>query len=217
MARKPIDLHPGAIAPAVRGLWHAAAEKLDEAHAGIKQMEAARDRIAYENGWIRFVESLEEFWARFFDEGKRSFGPFQPWAGIIDAQRKADELLNYLVQSRHQSQHGRISLKWTEPKLHIAPGFSGHIQNLKVFKDGTFEIGAIPTPGSSVEATVTYNPGDAELPEIHNAKWKQTFASPKIHAGQPIADSTPLTAARLALVYYTAVLQHAFEKFGRTR
>ena len=215
MTRKQIDLHPDAIAPVVRGLWHAAAEKLDEAQAGTKQMETARDRIAYENGWVRFVESLEEFWVRFFDEGKSNFGPFQPWAGTIDAQRKADELLNYLVQSRHQTQHGRISLKWTEPKLHIAPGFNGHIQNLRIFPDGTFEIGATPTPGSSVEAAVTYNPGDAELPEIYNAKWKQVFAPPKSHAGQPIADSTPLTAARLALAHYTAVLEQAFAKFGK--
>lgn len=213
MNRKPIELHPGAIAPAIRGLWHAAAEKLDEGQLGIDQMAVARDRVAYENGWIRFVDSMEEFWGRFFDEGKKRFTSFQPWAGAIDSKRKSDDLLNYLVQARHQSQHGRIALNWTEGKLHIAPGFSGHVQNVKVFSDGTFEIGATPLAGSLVEAKITHHPGDAELPTIHNARWNQTFAAPTAHDGKPLIDSKPLSVARLAVAYYTAVLKKAFEKF----
>ena len=95
-----VELQPGAIAPVERGLWHAAREKLREAAAGIKQIEDAKNRVEYENGWTRLVDSLEEFWTRFFDEGKSTFSSFPPWAGAIDAKRKEDQLLTYLVSVR---------------------------------------------------------------------------------------------------------------------
>lgn len=54
-------------------------------------MEDAKDRIQYEGGWTRLVDSLEEFWTRFFDEGKNTFSAFQPWAGAIAANSEQGE------------------------------------------------------------------------------------------------------------------------------
>ena len=54
-------------------------------------MEDAKDRIQYEGGWTRLVDSLEEFWTRFFDDGKNTFSAFQPWAGAIVANSEQGE------------------------------------------------------------------------------------------------------------------------------
>ena len=213
MTRKPIDLHPGAIAPVLRGLWHSAAEKLDEAQRGIEQMAAASDRIAFENGWTTFVDSLQEFWARFFDEGKARFSAFQPWAGAIDATRKNDDLLNYLIQSRHQSQHGRIVLKWSEGRLYLAPGFNGVIKSAQVFADGTYQMEATPTSGSIAEACITHDPGSAKLPTIINRKWNQDFAPPTVHRGEPIPNKSPIAVAHMAMSFYANVLRLALDRF----
>lgn len=98
MTRKQIQPVSGAIAPKSRALWSSAFEKIQEAESAINQMRSAHDRIEYEAGRTRFVDSLEEFWARFFDEGKANFTNFQPWAGAIVAQRSSEELLSYLAK-----------------------------------------------------------------------------------------------------------------------
>ncbi|MCV2367023.1 hypothetical protein [Roseateles oligotrophus] len=213
MARKQIQFLAGAIAPAPRSLWSSAQEKLHEAGVAIEQMQQAHDRIQFEAGWSRFVDSIEEFWARFFDEGKSTFSNFQPWAGALDARRKSDDLLGYLCQARHQSQHGRIAISWTEPRLQIAPNFSGHIRGLKFFADGTFEFDASPLHHSIPEATVVFDPGAAELPIIENKRHKQKFNPPKSFEGQSLDACTPVAASLAALGFYRRALSLAFEEF----
>lgn len=73
MVRKKIELKQGSIVPVTRGVWYAAAEKLAEAKGGIKIMHKARNRIEFEHGWVTFTDSLEEFWTRFYAEGKEKF------------------------------------------------------------------------------------------------------------------------------------------------
>lgn len=214
MARKKIQLVPGAIASVPRSLWFAALEKLHEAEQAIAQMRNAHDRIEYEAGWTRFVDSLEEFWNRFFDEGKTSFPDFQPWAGAIDAQRKKDEVLTYLYQARHQSQHGRISMRWKEPRILIAPNFNGHIRGLRVFSDGSYEIDATPLHPSLPDATVAHDPGNAELPIIQNKKHNQSFNPPTTFNGQGLVEQTPVAVAQIGFEFYRDVLSRAIARFG---
>jgi hypothetical protein len=214
MTRKHIQTAKGAIAHVSRPLWFAATEKLHEADGAITQMRNAHDRINYEAGWMQFVDSLEEFWARFFDEGKTAFTSFQPWAGAIDAQRKADELLNYLYQARHQSQHGRIAMLWEEPKLLIAPNFNGHIRGFKLFPDGTYEIDATPLQPTLPDATITHDPGNAILPIIKNKKHRQTFNPPIHFKGQPLQELTPISVAQLGLDFYRDIIFQGMQKFA---
>lgn len=214
MIRRKIEIAPGTIAPTARELWSTAIEKLCEAELGLTQMLNAKNRIEFEQGWTRSVDSLEEFWTRFFDEGKNSFSNFQPWAGSFDAERKSDLLLQYLYQARHQSQHGCISLEWEEGQLKIAPGFSGHLKGLKIFSDGTFELDAVPAHPSMREATIVFSGGNARLPIINNRKYKHTFNPPKKHREVSLNNLSPTHAIRLGIDYYTNILEKAFEKFG---
>ncbi len=210
-----VEVQPGAIAPAQRGLWHAAWEKLQEAASGVKQMDDAKNRIQYENGWTRLVDSLEEFWTRFFDEGKNTFPSFQPWAGAIDAKRKGDQLLAYLYQARHQSQHGRIALEWEAGKISVGGDqFFGTVRDLKIFPDGTFQADVNKTPGSGARFQTIHDPGKARLPAIVNKKHNQTFQTPSMHLDSPIADLAPSNVGRLALSFYEDVLRQGLEKFG---
>jgi hypothetical protein len=211
-----IELQPGAIAPIERGLWHAAWEKLQEAAAGVKQMEDAKDRIQYEGGWTRLVDSLEEFWTRFFDEGKNTFSAFQPWAGAIDAKRKGDPLLAYLYQSRHQSQHGRIALEWESGTISVGGGeFFGTVRDLKIFTDGTFQADVNATPGSDARFKTLHDPGKARLPSIVNKKHNQAFQPPSAHLDRSITDLSPINVGRLGIAFYEDVLRQGFVKFGK--
>lgn len=211
-----IELQFNAIAPVARGLWHAAWEKLSEAAAGVKQMEKAKDRIEYEAGWTRLVDSLEEFWTRFFDEGKNKFPSFQPWAGAFDAKRTADPLLRYLFQARHQSQHGRIALEWEPGKVQIGGGeFFGTIKDLRISADGTFEVDVNPTVGSDAKFKVVHDPGKARLPVVANRKFRQSYNPPHSHLDKPIADASPINIGRVGVAFYDNLLHQAFEKFAK--
>ena len=211
-----VELKSGAIAPAARGLWHAAWEKLNEAASAVKQMERARDRIEYEAGWTRLVDSLEEFWTRFLDEGRSKFSAFQPWAGVIDAKRTEDPLLAYLHQARHQSQHGRIALDWEPGNLHVGGGeFFGTVKDLRIFTSGAFEADITSTVGSAAKFKVIHDPGKARLPTVFNKRYKQSFNPPEGHLDNPIAGASPINIGRLGIAFYEDVLRQAFEKFEK--
>lgn len=208
-----IGLSDGALIPTERGLWYSTFEKLKEAQSGILEMSNAQDRVSYESGWVRFVDSLEEAWSSFFEEGKTKFKKFQPWAGIKERERKLDPFLNYLIQSRHQSQHGNVCIEWDESTIIIAPNYFGHIKDLKIFPDGKFEVEASPLGNAKNVVTLNNDTGKPRLPTIENRKHKQTFKKPLVHFDKNISDFLPHEAARLAIEYYFRIYSSALEKF----
>lgn len=209
MIRKVIRMETGGIRPISRNFWGAAEEKLDEAAYAIKNMETALDRIAFEQGWCQFVDALEQFWTRFYDEGKASFTTFEPWAGYIKAKRKEDALLQYLYQARHQSQHGRFLINWEESKLLIAPRFNGHLKQIKIFADETYELDAIPIHPALPEAEIVLSPGKANLPIIENRG--QSFIPPKGTDDHPLP---PIEVAHKGIIFYKSVFSEAIAKFS---
>lgn len=210
-----IELKQGAIAPATRPLWHAAAEKLSEAAGAIALMETAPDRIQYEAGWTGFVDSIQEFWTRFVAEGTDKFKKFPPWAGKIQAYRKNDELLQYLYQSRHQSQHGILSVDWVGGgTVHVGgPDFFGTVRDLGIGHDNTYQADMEKSLGSNAPFKLVLDPGHPVLPTIYDNKHGQQFCPPQFHLGAALNTRTPLTVARLALNYYEDVLKRGLQKF----
>lgn len=214
MIRQKIEIENGAIAPVKRTLWAAAVEKLQEAQAGLQQMNTAKDRIAFEQGWIRAVDSLAVFWVRFFDEGKASFSNFQPWAGKQEVDWKKDELMMYLYQSRHISQHGRFEFEWGVGQLRIAPNFNGHIKALAIFDDGTYSINATKLPGAVAEAAVRFAGGHASLPVLKNKREQPgRYPPPTVLDGVSRRRLTPAEAVKAGIDYYTNILDVALKKF----
>lgn len=209
-----IELSKGSLIPNKRGLWYTTQEKLNEAQAGIKQMMTAEDRVNYESGWVRFVESLEEAWSSFLEEGFKNFTNFQPWAGAKKKQRKADPLLYYLIQSRHQSQHGNVRIEWEEGGIQIAPDYFGCIRDLKVYSDGSFEVEANPHGSTDNVVTLKSDSGQPKLPVIENTKYKQTYDAPVVHLGNSIVSASPHEVAAMAVAYYVKIYQAASDKFG---
>jgi hypothetical protein len=132
---------------------------------------------------------------------------------VSKKKRKKDKILQYLRQSRHQSQHGRIAMNWTEGKLHIAPNFSGHVYSYAVFADGTNTIRAVPDHPSVGEAEIVLSPGDPTLPVIENKKYGQTYPPPTEFNGTEHTVKSPIQVATNGIKFYENVLQKALDKF----
>lgn len=214
MKRKgKIKLSKDSLVPNERELWFTAFEKLNEANLGIQQMVSSKDRISYENGWIRFVDSLEEAWTSFLQEGEKAFPNFQPWSGKFIKERKSDPLLTYLYQSRHQSQHGNISLDWEHGKIRIAPKFNGHIKSLNIYSDGNYEADATTLHESADDFSLVHETGKPVLPKIINKKFNQEFEPPCNHFNKPIQNPLPHKVAELALKHYEDIFKETRIKF----
>ncbi len=208
-----LGIPPGAITPVPHTLWGSARRKLDEAAEALRAMEAARDRNECEDGWTRFVDSLEEFWHRFYQEGKEKFDEFPGWVKDRNTLIEADPLLNYLRNARHQNQHGRLSLTWNSPRLRIgSPGFNGHIGDVRIFQDGTYSVDADRTPGSLHAPVLSIEPGDPSIPPVTNRG--KLFSPPTEHLGELIGSTHPLAIGNRGWNWYNNAFCDAIEEFG---
>lgn len=104
-------------------------------------------------------------------------------------------------------------MEWQPAVLEIAPNFQGHIFGLQIFADGTYEFKSRSEDGINTEPEVIHDPGKETLPIIHNKKFNQTFNPSKSHLGNTLSNNSPQEVAKLALKYYSDILQAAFEKF----
>jgi len=210
MTLKPIKPAPGALIPTARELWGASREKLTEASFSINMMEKATDRVQYEQAWSNFVDAIQEFWVRFFDEGKKKFSNFQPWAGRNYPKR--DPLIKYLVEARNLSQHSVLHLKWEAPRLELAPGFSGHIKRIKFYPNGMQDIDSTPAHASVSDAEFVYAKSTPSLPSIIN-NHGQNILPPTSHLEKSLDDQSPVTVAKIGLNFYIDIHNKAIDIF----
>ncbi len=209
-----VTLSPSGIVPVTENIWLKPQLRLVEAAKGIKQMQTAHSQIDYLSGWTRFVDSSEEFWTNFYSSGKSASTAFQPWLGPYESLRSSDELLLYLKQARHQSQHGGNTLMWEGGHIEVGgSAFSGTIARLEISPSGQFV--ADVESGVSNGFRVIHHPPTPALPTIRNLKFKQEFLPPKEHLSHPILDHSPHAVALLALRFYEDVFRHAQEKFQK--
>lgn len=212
--RRPIIPTDGSYLPTARALWGASAEKLNEAELCALNMRNVKDRVSYESAWAQAVDCLEEFWAKFYSDGKSVSSKFEPWAGKIIKERKDDQLLQYLTQARHQNQHGNLSIAWSRGSYEIGRNFAGQISDLIIYKDGTFSAD-ISAHAKNYDPDIVKHVGGAPtLPAIHNRKFNQTFCPPVAHLGKSCLGLSPHAVILRGLAYYKKVLQDAVEKFS---
>ena len=209
-----IEIVKSAIRPRKLITFEVAMDCLTRAQECISHLEHSKDRAKYEKVWNEFVGLLERSWTTFYHDGKSLSTKFQPWAGQYDSERKNDELLNYLTQSRHIAQHAIINLNWQSGRMQLSSTEEGTVayREFKVFSDGSHEIEfESAVPGN--EPRIICDPGSALLPEIYNARRKQHFQPPTLHLGETMNSINPVEAAKLGLTYYAAVIAAGKAKF----
>jgi hypothetical protein len=208
--RGNITPEEGSVFPNQHAPWGREYDKVAEAESGITYMRRAKHRVGYEAGWTRFVDSIEEAWARFYAEGIQNHRKFRGWISKHNKTRQKDELLCYITQARHQSQHGIIALAWSPGSgISVGQGFAGAMSELKIYSDGSFEAEAQAAPSSPKPFAVYFDPGKATLPTVENKKFKQTFPPPTTHLGKSIAGIGPIEASEQTLLFYRAVFDAA--------
>ncbi len=204
----------GAIKPNKLAPFEVALKRLTLAKECVSRMAQSDNRATIDKEWNEFVGNLEGSWTAFFHDGKNLSSKFQPWAGKFDGQRKKDDLLNYLIQSRHIAQHAVIKLDWEKGKMHLRPEIDApaSFRDFKIFSDGSNEIEfKSDIPGNKPQ--VILEPGKSVLPQIYNAKYKQSILPPSIHMGQKIGSTSPIHVAKIAIGYYQRIYEEGSNLF----
>jgi len=214
MTRRPIDFEPGAIRPVPPDPWATSAHQLEVAADAIDRMDAARQRHAYEMAWSACVDALEQAWVHCYGEAQRRGGRLAPWAGRIVHERRRDPLLRYLIEARHQSQHGGVLLDWNAEQLIIGRGFAGRLYGLHIHRDRTFDADSMPVTPGAPDLAVTSRGLEPRLPTIANRRSGERFEPPRSHRGQDLAEVTPRVVAMHGLSYCQDTLRRARELSG---
>ena len=152
-----------------------------------------------------FVQDSNKFFNRLHqasDDGKS-----KAWCGRIKNQRKKDDLLQYVKQSRHVDAHGGgpLGIEQRE-RIEVKVAAGGHMSALLwepgeqvQFGDGDNGCsGRVLKPGVSPQAV--FNKG-------------KLYQRPSSHLGQPIHVSTVAEIAQLAQTYMEGTLAEARAKF----
>jgi len=209
-----IEAVKNGIRPRRLELFEVAMDCFTRAKQCISQMEVSEDTAEHEKLWNEFVGLLERAWITFCHDGNSLSSKFQPWAGQYVKERKEDELLSYLTQSRHMAQHAIINLGWQKGKMQLTSTKEGTVyyRNFKIFSDGSHEI-EFESGVQGNEPRVIHDPGNSLLPVIYNARHNETFQPPKFHLGTELNSGDPIEAATLALEYYESVFTAGMAKF----
>ncbi len=206
----------GSYFPTEHGPFGRTIEKLREAEQGIAEMKGAKDRVSYEAGWTRFIDSIEEFWTRFRSDGKALSEGFDGWVGNqqFEVTRKSDPLLRYVRRFRNQSQHAGAALGWSKASsLAMGQAFCGTISSLAVFSDGTFVADAEPAASSKMSSPVSADYGKPHLPAFYDAYNKEHIVPPDSHLQLNLGAVLPHEAAALALTFYKNCMSEAEKRF----
>ena len=208
-----ITLASGSIAPIIGDIWAQAGLRLSEAQQGLVDMRDASNQLEYQFGWTKFVDSVEAFWTNLYSVGKNNFTAFKPWIAKYEGQRSNDQLLQYLRQARHQSQHGGNPLNWDEGHVEIGgPKFSGTVSELSIWQTGDFTAQINSSSGTG-QFQLIHHPPKPALRAILNTREKREYPPPTIHLDRPVEKQSPEFAALLGLRYYEDVFRAARNTF----
>lgn len=155
-----------------------------------------------EHHWKEFIGRLTRFWNKTESalKGDPKFYK-SPHVERVKGALKSDELIRYLSQARHSDEHRHEEITGVVPGgvENVSSTGQVRVRNPKITINGV-TMDVPPPPGFTqrkVRAELRLNP-------VRNRQ--QTYEVPRLHNGQPIGDTSPVTFAELGLAFYESVL-----------
>jgi hypothetical protein len=161
-----------------------ALKELDHCREAISALRAASGSQQMHKAWVDLLTHLERCWNKV-RAARQTDSRLNGWTGIrrIEALRRQDPLLSYLVNARGANEHGIED---------IAKEIPGQIQVL------VFGGAAVMSSGGAVLTTASGE--QCKLVPVINRG--STYAVPTTHLGSPLAGADPPTLAETGLEFY---------------
>lgn len=164
----------------------------------------------FSDRWYEFLVALKNVWT-VLEQGAKTTPQSRQWYGTKAAERRGDELLQYLYEARNDDEHG------LEPVVKFAHGYTAIGVNKQGFSQSMRFDGVIGGPaGTSLKVTsldgkpvlVEQAPDRTLLASIR-PRGRPEMQPPQKHLGKELLDDAPTAVANHALDYMRQLVAEA--------
>ena len=188
-----------------------ASTRLQKAKSSLAGVKASRSYAEFSMSWTDLLTSLNSVYTILGRGARSSPQSCQWWFGMVEKERKEDQLLQYLQQARNADEHG------IEPVTDFQPGSIGigktdepmHVSSLVLGSD-SIEIMA-STPSGRRPSIIVTRP-HVRLIAVIDDRFGTQFDPPTSHLGVRITDPTPIAVAYLGIVHHEKILMEAMSR-----
>lgn len=193
---------------------HKAHSRLRIAQKAYVELQKSESYDDFSDTWYTFLTAAKNVYTSL-EQGAKDSPQCRQWFGGIKAQRRSDELLQYLFQARDDEEHG---IGFGTRKLpgsfvlgSFKPGFSQSftIKSFKYDPNLGYEVDARSNDGKPI--LFEFTPFRVALRPV-TGRGKISYDPPKNHLGKFLPDNSPLTVAKLAIAYLADLVSEAEER-----
>lgn len=170
-----------------------------------------RDAKTYQDfvgRWYLFLMSWKGVYTSL-EQGSKNSAQSRQWFGAKKAERRSDELLQYMFEARNSDEHDLEEVTALRPGgLGIGTRGFGLSKSIRI--DGTTGPGGVLriTALDGLPVGVVHHPPRPVLRAV-NARGDRVIPPPTRHKGTLLPNQEPLTVATLALAYAEALVAEA--------
>lgn len=185
--------------------------RLKDALDAFEQLKVAAEWAAFESAWTRILTALSSTYAILQQSAKGS-AKSEGWFAKVLGQRRADEVLSYLMHARNANDHGIadvIKLQRGGMGIRASDRSKGlYIEKLVAGDDGQIkELQGWQSDGSPPE--IVHYPDRVKLvPVVDRGK---EYQPPTTFLGNPLMDESPIAVAQQVLEFMVILFGEAEE------
>jgi hypothetical protein len=175
---------------------------LAKAETFLAAMRIAKNYAELKDAWSDFLLACGRIYSKL-EQGAKTNGQSIAWFGRKKHERRNDPLLKYIHHARNIDEHGLTDITRLKPKsVGIGSSGSTYVKLLEI-NDG--KITKAETSGDPL--IVSHYPESAYLVSVVDRGDK--YDPPNEHMGKPLADTSPIAVAELAVVYLRSIISDA--------
>ena len=185
-----------------------AKRRLNLAITHVSELPKSKGYSEYCDHWYQFLVAFNNV-LTMLKKGAKDNPSSRQWFGQKEAERRKDQLVQYLFQARDDDEHGIGSvLTFTPPRAFFTGRNSGASSISFTVNDGNMKgkLKIKSTDGENVVVRVM--PSVTSLSKVVG-RGPVEYAPPKIHNGKILQDTSPLAIASLGIIYLEQLIVEA--------
>ncbi|MDR6288624.1 hypothetical protein E9232_001131 [Inquilinus ginsengisoli] len=183
--------------------------RLRIAEKAIKELEECNNFESFCDIWFTFLTSAKGIYT-VLEQGAKISPQSRQWFGAKSAERRNDELLQYVYQARNDDEHGIEPISKEVPgRLSVGvrkEGYSDSIIFNANLERGVGKIEMRSLDGKPILIEQTF-PHIALI--TVRGRGKDLYDPPKYHKGKILTDISPSNIAKIALSYLSELVESA--------
>ena len=182
-----------------------AESRLRLAKKAASELSGAKTYEEFADAWYAFLVALKNIYT-VLEQGAKASPQSRQWFGGKAAERRADELLQYLYEARNDDEHGLEPITTHQrPELRVGVAKEGFSSAMSISMIG----GVISSTSFDGKPVLIERTPEAFLLNNIQPRGRPSTAPPTKHMGVALEDVSPRNVASLALTYMDTLVSEA--------